>query len=111
MLGDDFGIGSKNEKKIDTQKIKTVKHSAQYYLDIMDNLHHGLYLDTGHRLPQGENIYEPTHVEYTEGHRITIAKELTRQELLNLKRNMEMMSDLLSSWLDIIHEELKSKEK
>jgi len=82
MLGHDFEIGSKNGKKIDTKKPMAIKHSAPYYLDIMENLHHGMYLGIGYKLAQGENIYEPPHVEYTENHRTTIAKELTRQNSL-----------------------------
>ena len=107
--GNTYIFDETKREKIDT-KIMTVKHAPEYYLDIMENMHHGLYLGTGHRLTQGESTYEPPHVQYTEKHRTTIAKELTRQELLNLERNMEMMGDLLSSWLDIINEELKERE-
>jgi hypothetical protein len=64
----------------------------------------------GHRLTCSENIYEPNHIQYTESHRTKIAKELTRNEFLNLERNMEMMSNLISIWLDIIYEEKQGKE-
>jgi hypothetical protein len=102
MLGHDFEIGSKNEKKIDTKKPMTIKHSAQYYLDIMENLHRGLYLGTGHRLAQGESEYERRHIDLTEPYRIGILKGLSPQQKTTLFKDLTLLSDAIDSFIDII---------
>ncbi len=110
MLGHDFEIGSKNEKKIDTKKPMTIKHSAQYYLDIMENLHRGLYSLTGYKKTQGESEYEQKHIDLTEPYRIEILKGLSPQQKTTLFKDLTLLSDAIDSFIDIIENESDDDE-
>jgi hypothetical protein len=66
-------------------------------------------LVTGYQLKQGTTYYDLNHIDNTQRHRTDLAKDLTKSELNFLEHNADMLSEALSSLLDIINEELKNR--
>ena len=85
------------------KKVDRVKQPIDYYLDLGDKIEEIMYLLTGHKLNEDETFYEPNHVDRTEKHRQDMVNELDERQKNLLYDNAEVLSDALSSLMDIIN--------
>jgi hypothetical protein len=103
MLGCDFWIDSKREKV--TEKMINEKTAVQHFIELSKRTIDMMYLLIGHKLAQGEQKYEPIHIDTTEHHRSKIARELTPNELKLLETDLDVLGEAISSMLDILNKE------
>lgn len=95
----DYDLREKIPKKVDR-----VKHPLDYFLQFQDTTFpEMMYLLTGHKLSEDETRYEPNHVDNTEIHRKEIVSFLDERQKDSLYENALLLSDVLSSLMDIIN--------
>jgi hypothetical protein len=88
-----------------SEKILNEKTAVMHFLEMSKNIHELMYLLTGHKLAQGEQKYEPIHIDTSEAHRSKIVKELTPNELALLENDLDVLGEALSSLLDVLDKE------
>jgi hypothetical protein len=106
--GNSYIFDDSKREKVET-KFLTERQPSQYFLDISQEINRLLYLVTGYQTKQGETYYDLNHIDNTQRHRTDLVKGLTKSELNYLEHNADMLSESLSSLLDIINEELKNR--
>jgi hypothetical protein len=99
MQGYDFGIGSKREK------IMREKTAVQTFMELSEKMNEIMHLLTGHQLTQGQQKYEPIHIDTTDKHRSEFVRELTPNEVTILENDLDVLGEALSSLLDILQKE------
>jgi hypothetical protein len=104
MQGYDFGIGSKREK------IMREKTAVQTFIELSKKMNEMMYLLTRYELKQGQQKYEPIHIDNSEKHRAEIARELTPNEVIILENDLDVLGEALSSLLDILQKEGAKEE-
>lgn len=108
--GSSYAIDYNSREKIDT-KVDREKLPFEYYLDFMKGLESVMHIGTGHKLEDGKISYEPTHVQYSENHRIKILSDMITNQLYKLEQDVEVAKDLLESWEYLIDDELVKRRE
>ena len=70
-----------------------------------------MYLGTGYKLNQDDFCYEPNHVAATQKYRFAILNEMDEREIAKLVEDIEIVQDLLDSFLLEIDETINNNKK
>ena len=100
---DSYTIDFDKREKVD-KKIQREKRPIEYYLELIGKFQEVMYLGTGHKLTEDETCYEPNHVDATQKHRFAILHEMDERQIAQLVEDIEIIQDLLDSYLHEIDE-------
>jgi hypothetical protein len=106
---DSHTIDFDKREKVD-KKIQREKHPIEYYLELVDKFKELMHLGTGHKLTEEETCYEPNHIAATQKYRFAMLNEMTEHQIAKLEEDIEIVQDLLNSFLDEIIETLENKK-
>jgi hypothetical protein len=105
----EYYFDSTKREKI-PKKVERVKLPIEYYLDFIDKFKELMYLGTGYKLTEDDFCYEPNHVIATQKHRFAILNGMDERQIAKLVNDIEIVQDLLDSFLHEIDETLKNKK-
>ena len=64
-----------------------------------------------HKLTENETYYELNHVDATQIHRSDMLKDVTKNKILKLKTDLEVLRDIIGSFIDLIDDILLNQKK
>ena len=64
-----------------------------------------------HKLTENETYYEPNHVNATQKHRSDMLKDVTKNKILKFETDLEVLRDMLDSFIDLIDDILLNQKK
>ena len=92
-------------------KVDRVKHPIENYSDLLTKFRELMHLGTGHKLTEDESCYEPNHIHATQKHRFALLNEIDKRQLVRLVGEIEIVRDLLDSFLHEIDETFNNPKK
>jgi hypothetical protein len=101
--GQNYYITDRDRREKIPKKPDRIKHPLNDFLQFQTKTFpEMMYLLTGHKLDEDETSYEPNHIDNTEKHRQEIVNHLDGRQKQLLLDHAELLSDALSSLMDII---------